>query len=62
MALSQEVLNRFFRLFAVGTHLSTGSADGVENFDESIVACNHVKDGSVAYLVLDVVAVKLVDN
>ena len=56
------MLNRFFRLFAVGTHLSTGSADGVDIFDESTLACNHVEDGPVAYLVLDVVSVKLVDN
>ena len=26
------------------------------------MACNHVEDGSVAHLVLDVVAVKLVDK
>ena len=40
--------------------LSVGSADGVEVFVES--TCNHVEDGSVAHLVLDVVAVKSVDS
>ena len=32
--------------FAVGTYLSAGSADSVEVFVESTVACNHVENGS----------------
>ena len=48
-ALSQEVLNRFFRFFAVGTNLSAGSPDGVLLFYNSTVACNLVKDHSVAH-------------
>ena len=59
---SLKVVDCFFRFFEVGTHLSAGSADGLELFVESIVACNHVGDGSVAHFVLDVVAVKLVDS
>ena len=51
------MFNRFFRFFAVGTHLSVGSADDVEVFVESTVACNHAEDGSEAHLVLE-----LVDN
>ena len=39
-----------------------GSVDGIEMFDESTVACNHMEDVSVAHLVLDVVAVKLVNE
>ena len=45
------MLKPFFRFFSVETHLSTGSADGVEVFVESTVACNQVKDGSIAHLV-----------
>ena len=37
-----------------------GSVDGVEVFVES--AGNHVKDGSVAHLVLDVVVFELVND
>ena len=39
-----------------------GSADGVEVFVESTVASNHVKDGSVAHLVLNGVVVKLAND
>ena len=46
----------------MGTHLSAGSVDGVQVFVESTVASNHVKDGSVAHLVLVAVVVRLVDN
>ena len=56
------VFNRFFRFVAVGTHLSGRSAGSLKVFVESIVACNHVEDGSVALLVLYVVAVKLVND
>ena len=45
------MLKPFFRFFSVETHLSTGSSDGVKVFVESTVACNHVKDGSIAHLV-----------
>ena len=50
IVLRPEVLNCFYQLFAVWTHLSVGSVDGVEVFVESTVASNHVKDGSVAHL------------
>ena len=43
----------------LGTHLSAGFADGVGLLVESAVALNHVEDGSVAHLVLDVVAMLL---
>ena len=59
MALSSEVLNCFV---AVETHLSGGSSDGVEMFVQSTVACFNVEDASVVHLVLDVVAVKMIDN
>ena len=39
-----------------------GSADGVEVFVESTVASNHVKDGSVAHLVLKKHVVPLATN
>ena len=39
-----------------------GSVNGVEVFVESTVASHHVKDGSVARLVLDVVAVELAND
>ena len=35
------------------------SVESVEMFVESTVASNHVKDGSVAHIVLNVVVVKL---
>ena len=38
------------------------SAGSLKVFVESIVACNHVEDGSVALLVLYVVAVEVVDE
>ena len=52
------MLSYFFGFFAVWTHLSVGSVDGVEVFT---VTSHHVKDGShsVAHLVLNVVVVKL---
>ena len=56
------MLNCFFRFLAVQTHLSVGSVDVVKVFVESTVASNHVEDGSVAHLVLNVVAVKLAND
>ena len=44
------MLNPLFRFFAVRTHLSAGSADGVEVFYECTVACDLMRDGSVAHL------------
>ena len=52
----------FLPIFTVVTHLSVGSVDGVEVSVQSTVASNHVKDGSVAHLVLVAVVVRLVDN
>ena len=46
----------------VRTDLNAGSTDGVEVFVESTVTYNYVEDGSVAHLVLDIVALKLVDS
>ena len=56
------MLNCFLRFFAVWTHLSVGSVDGVEVFVKSTVTSNQVKDGSVAHLVLTVVVVKLAND
>ena len=39
-----------------------GSVDGVKVLVESTMACNHVKDGFVAHLVLYVVVVKLTND
>ena len=46
------VKSSLFRCFAVGTHLSAGSVDGVEVFAGFAVACDHVEDSSVAHLFL----------
>ena len=56
------MLNRFLRFFAVGAHLRAGSADGVEVFVKSTVTLDHVEYGSIAHLVLHLIAVKFVDN
>ena len=39
-----------------------GSVDGAKVFVDSTVASNHVEDGSVAHLVLNVVVVKLAND
>ena len=54
--------NRFLRFSTVRKHLNEGCADGLEMLVESTMACNRVKDGSVARLVLDAVVVKLVND
>ena len=61
-ASSNVLLHCFSLFFAVGTHLSGLSVDGLEVFFESTVVSNHVKDGSVALLALEVVVVMLVND
>ena len=45
--------------FRQWTHLNVGSFDGVEVFIKSTVTSNHMKDGFLAHLVLNVVIIFL---